>query len=233
MVADQDHARPASSTNRRQSRGRTTTVHRISITELPLEFRARASTLPGKDNEEPAQSSNNDDDQSENLVYRRRHFDVSPKGVVTNHGDCYRPRSNSSTINSVGLAGGGSPAEYVPVTKGRLLSVSSAHSGAGNLHQERRLSLGGFSTASGGSGKGKSPSTTEDDSPTGGAPDNVQHRVLICGAEDVGKTALINQFLSSEHTNVYEYNKAGKFWRHREIFLFFRGEYKGRIEIGS
>ncbi|OQV11488.1 putative GTP-binding protein GEM [Hypsibius exemplaris] len=177
---------------------------RLSVTELPAEFRPRSNTNPrAQDGEEQLQSGQASDSHGQGedeQVYRRRNFNVSPKGVVTNRGDCYRPRSNSSSINQVGLQQ--SPVEYVPTIKGRLLSVSSAHSGGGGGGPERRLSLGGQSWNGGG---GSSVSTTTEDESS--ETPNTQYRVLICGGEDVGKTALINQFLSSEQTNVYEYNK--------------------------
>ncbi|GAV04539.1 hypothetical protein RvY_14807 [Ramazzottius varieornatus] len=161
----------SSSRNQRSINGSRANSPRPSLTELPVEFRSRANTLPGKDKEREEVDENH---------YRCRRFDVSPKGQVQNRGDSIKPRASNTSLNKIG-------AEEPPPTpsyKGeRLLSVSSALSSTRGSPDSR---------------EGRSPSI---DSPA----DNINtYRVHVCGEEGVGKTSLVNQFLSSDQINVFE-----------------------------
>ncbi|OWA53936.1 putative GTP-binding protein GEM [Hypsibius exemplaris] len=96
------------------------------------------------------------------------------KGVVRNRGDSYRTKSNSSLSTPMGSYHSEVAAA---LSRNERLSVSSAYSTGADT------SLSGETATS---------------------MTNPKYKVLMSGAPGVGKTALTNQFLTSEYMNAYD-----------------------------
>lgn len=143
-------------------------------------------------------------------VCRRRSFSVTPRGLV-NEGDEVIPVIPSEML----LPDGGT---------GLLLQLQMAGSGS------RRSSYnscfeGGNATGSGGGGQ------VSDDGSSNDAP---VHRVLMLGGPGVGKTALTQQFLTSEfmaaqNTSFGEYTKV----RHLAFYSTFSVSFSSYFAIVS
>lgn len=115
-------------------------------------------------------------------VLRLRNFAVTSKGVV-NRGDSFRSKSRSShSVVSMGVSG------QIPVTPTHqkdVLNVECASACAQEVVDAETIVVEGASAT-----------------PT--PPKNIKYRVLVLGPPDVGKTALVNQFMTSEYMCAYD-----------------------------
>ncbi|GFW73802.1 uncharacterized protein TNCV_1542561 [Trichonephila clavipes] len=135
-------------------------------------------------------------DESEFM--RLRNFSVTSKGVV-NRGDSFRSKSRSShSVASVGAGGSG----QLPVVSGQ---------------PKDDLSVDYPSTSYSKAAEETSAEVVEDVVEAGAAcadPVTAQrpsrHQVLVVGAPDVGKTALTNQFMTSEYKCAYDISQVIK-----------------------
>ena len=142
-------------------------------------------------------SSAGEDDREPNGVYRLRNFAVTSKGVVTNRGDSYRTKSSSSSLST-------------PMGSYHSDHHSATHGYGAQMRNERLSVSSAYSTGAETSVSGETPSS-------GGNP---RHKVLMSGAPGVGKTALTNQFLTSEYMNAYDLLLQGEFLFFRDVILF-------------
>lgn len=165
-------------------------------------FRHRIASIPN-DMTLPSDGMNGQRQQSNQSLplpddedfMRLRNFAVTSKGIV-NRGDSFRSKSRSShSVASVGASG------HMPLTPS---------------HQKEDIAVDYASTSA------QQEITAAEEIQTEGATAAVtvtksnRYRVLVVGPPDVGKTALINQFMTSEYMCAYE-NTQGK----RFIFLWY------------
>lgn len=128
-------------------------------------------------------------------VLRLRNFAITSKGIV-NRGDSFRAKSRSShSVASVGVAG------QAPLTPCHQKDDSNVDYAIVYAQQQmddaETIEIEGASAAP-------------------DAPKTNKYKVLVLGPSDVGKTALINQFMTSEYMCAYE-NSQGK----EMFYLFF------------
>ena len=141
----------------------------------PDSIRPRTSSLPSKKEEEPCvlKVPEPEEDKSElpEGIYRVRSFQTTSKGIV-NRGDSFKRCSRSSRRSAHGsITSHASGSDRA--------SVETESSGEKDGLRESALSLPVF-----------------DESPSSPSP---AYRVLVMGSSDVGKTALTQQFMTSEY----------------------------------
>ncbi|XP_071549913.1 uncharacterized protein [Panulirus ornatus] len=174
---------------------------RSNFLELPTpdHFRPRVSSLPEK--------PYNPRDAEE--LYRLRSFSITSKGVV-NRGDSLiskRSRSNTSVCSTASSRRSSYMSTILTVDTPHTQSISSLH--AEDSGSESTLSVvdGRPSSRSGRSGErspfegsccGSSYVSSES------SLEIAKYRVVLLGESGVGKSSLVNQFMTSEYINTYD-----------------------------
>ncbi|KFM78091.1 hypothetical protein X975_06901, partial [Stegodyphus mimosarum] len=117
---------------------------------------------------------------------RLRNFAVTSKGLV-NRGDSFRSKSRSShSVASIGGSG------QLPLAPGQPKDDSSINYPTAVTPSGRRESANEADAIQAEAAVAGASGSTED-------PRVNRHRVLVIGPPDVGKTALTNQFMTSEY----------------------------------
>lgn len=150
--------------------------------------------------------------QAPNEFYKFRSFSIKPNGCLINHGDVIAKRrasksSSCSTANTSRNNSPGSPRKFGSPHGSRDASPRCKSPVESFTFTTAPGSSSGSKTTKSSGGDTNSCSVDEiaEDQACLDETEEVQkHRVCILGTNDVGKTSLVNQFLTSEYMNTYD-----------------------------